>query len=82
MDNIVCKVSEIACKIRNDDRLKEKEYFGSSLTGDLGFDPVDMCYLTVEVMTNFRIKLDSEDISDYRFNSINDISDCVKKHIG
>jgi acyl carrier protein len=82
MDNIVCKVSEIAYKIKNDDRLKDKEFFSSSLTGDLRFDPIDMCYLAVEIMTNFRIKLDSQDILDYRFNSINDISACVKRHIG
>ena len=71
MENIIKKVTEIACRIKDLELAEFDNYTKISLTGEkFQFDAVDMCYLALEVSRFYSIRLDKEDLEDQQFHSI------------
>ena len=57
------------------------ENFNKALTGqEMGLDAITMVYLLLEVEKAFEIKIQQEDIIDYKFNTIECICNIVDKY--
>lgn len=78
MENIIEEVTEIAYSIKKDSSVKEAGAADLPLTGSkLRFTVVEMCYLALEVMAHFNIRLEAEDIDNHNFNTIRSISEHI-----
>ncbi|MBO4863969.1 MAG: hypothetical protein J5517_06370 [Eubacterium sp.] len=78
MESIIEEVNQIAYNIKQNPLLNESDCIDLPLTGNqLQFDPMDMCYLALEVISKYHIKLNASDIYDQRFNTIRSISETI-----
>ena len=83
MDSIIEEVSEIAYNIKHNPLLKGLECIDLPLTGNqLQFDALDMCYLALDVISMYHIKLNASDLYDQKFNTIRSISEIVFNKTG
>lgn len=82
MDEIKNQISDIAFSIKENEKIKNSEYFDMPLTGsELQFSAVDMIYLTLEIMKKFNVHFSSSAFESYHFNTINDIAQIVYDNI-
>lgn len=77
MENKTEEIIKILNFIKPQKELYIEENFNVSLTGKMMFSPIDMVYVFLEIQKHFNIKLASEDLENYKFNSINGIKDVV-----
>lgn len=77
MKNITEEIIEILNFVKPQKELYTKENFDVSLTGKMLFSPVDMVYAFLEIQKHFNIKLETRDLENYKFNSINGIKQAV-----
>ena len=72
------KLINIFKKIKPDIDWCNEELYSLPLTGgQLKFEAQDMVFLILEIMEEFSIKLDKDDVMNYRFNCVNNILDIV-----
>ena len=58
----------------------KSKYYNESLTGRIyGFEARDLVYVFLEVEREFDIKINTLDILNYEFNTIQGIIDVIKK---
>lgn len=78
ISEIMTKTAEIAYKIKNTPDVLNEENYDIPLTGSsLGFDAMDMCYLTFELLSCYNVTLNARDLEGRRFNSIHSIAECI-----
>ena len=78
MENLISEVTEIAYSIKKDSSVREQGAEDLPLTGDkLCFSVVEMCYLALEVMAHFNIRLEADDIDNKNFNTIRSIAERI-----
>ena len=77
--NIKEKIIDILIKVKPNIDWSNEELYSLPLTGgQLKFEAQDIVFLMLEVIDEFKIKLDKDDVIDYRFNSVNNIMEIVK----
>lgn len=80
MDQYIREIAEIAFRVSPNPALKDENMSSAPLTGsELHFSAIEMCYLALEVMTHYQIRLQPQDVQDYGFLSIRSIAACVAR---
>ncbi|URZ07465.1 hypothetical protein [Clostridium felsineum] len=77
MDRIREEIIKILNLIKPQQELYSEENFDTPLTGKMLFSSVDMVYVFLEVQNHFGVKLQAKDFQNYKFNSINGITNVV-----
>lgn len=68
--------------IKNNKLPLTEENYDTSLTGEsIRMSSVEMTYLVLELMKEFGVKFEKSDIDNYGFNSVNKITNAIKKKI-
>ena len=81
MDAIKDKIIELIIKIKGNEPCYNISNSNLPLTGfTMQFDEIDLVYLLLEVMKTFNIKIKAEDVMNYRFNTIDQIAETVRKY--
>lgn len=77
---IVEKVKEIISQLFQVTLKCEEETNSLPLTGKIiGLSAIDLTYLFFEIEKEFNIKIDTDNVLNYEFNTINGIADIVAK---
>lgn len=75
---ILNTIIELIKKIDKNVVMNVNEDIFEPLTGEkISFSYLELLYLFLEIEDFYRIKFDARDVEEYRFNSINSISDRI-----
>lgn len=83
IEEVTKRTLKVLLKIKPDSHMFVPENFKKPLTNsEMGFKRQDMVYLFLELMDEFKIRFDKEDVIDYRFNTIRNIIDIIHHKVG
>lgn len=78
-EQITNKIVTIVNKVRfNSQPIAEKDFATPLIGKYFGIDDEDLIFIFLELMEEFKIKFTLNDVSDYKFNSINKIAETIE----
>lgn len=78
-EQITNKIVTIVNKVRfNSQPIAEKDFDTPLIGKYFGIDDEDLVFIFLELMEEFKIKFTLNDVSDYKFNSINKIAETIE----
>lgn len=78
LKEVTNKVIEILRRIQPSSDCIDEDHMDSLLTGtEMNFQDYEMAYIVLELMDFYKIEFDKDDFTNYKFNSIRNISEIV-----
>lgn len=77
-DEITRRTIQVLLKIKPDSQAFVPEHYDTPLTSpEMGMRRYDMVYLFLELMEEFGIRFEKEDVCDYKFSTIRNIVEII-----